>query len=1046
MIPGRYWGGRRPATATRAVLYVAFLLSGGAGLVYEVVWSRYLALFVGHSAYAQVLVLGTFLGGMALGSLLVGQRSHRLRRPLLWYAGAELLLGLLGLAFDPAFRRVTEASYRSLFPSLAGTGLVTPASWTVAAALILPASVVLGTTFPLMAAGVLRIFPRGAGRTVGTLYFVNSLGGAGGVLLAGFVLVRWGGLPGTLAAAALLNAAAAAGAYLATRSAVDPVLSGEELERRLAEAEPPVSDAPELRGAEPSLVPSSLWRLMLGVSFLTAVASFGYEIGWIRMLSLVMGSATHSFEIMLSAFILGLALGAMEVRRWVDSTRRPLRALGWIQWAMGVAALATLPVYLASFDLMGAFLRVLERTSEGYVLFNLIRYGLAVAVMLPSTVLAGMTLPLVIAILLRGGRGERSIGWVYGVNTLGSILGVVLAGLLLLPWLGLKGLLVASAALDMGLGVLVLRRARVEAARGVRGRPAWAVAGLATLVLAGGVLVGLRMDRAVLSSGVYRYGEVYSEESRPILYYQDGRTATVTAFRTPSDSAYSLATNGKPDASLSRRWLEAAQLGPGALEPRPITRQDETTQIFLALMGLAHNPGARRAAVIGQGSGVTGHHLLGSPRLERVTTVELEPAMIEGSRVFYPANRRVFDDPRSEIVVADAKAFFAERGERWDLVVSEPSNPWVSGTASLFTLEFYRRVHAALADDGVLVQWIHLYELSDELVGSVLAALHDHFPSYRAYLANDGDLILVAGRGDELPPPDWSVFRLPDVASELAHVPPFRPPDLESLWVFDRSSVAPVLERWPRPNSDFHPVLDLGAERARYLRLYAEGLRGMAADRFSLAAALAGHRREFAPWAPPAAPVISPMARRARGAWLRDVVSTNAVPDTAPSDYGDALREYRELLETLDAERPPGDWQGWVRRVVPVEHALHRGTAGVADTAFYGRLFRYLDRWSAPPPARASVSFLHGAAVWDFAEAAEACGVLLGEVRAGRMWLPPALLLDAGVVALLRTGRAEDADIAYRILAPATRRAPGDFRLRLLRAHLADARGSAAGP
>lgn len=1030
----------------RNLLYLAFFLSGAAGLVYEAVWSRYLALFVGHSAYAQVLVIGTFLGGMALGALLVGQRSRRLKRPLLWYAGAELALAALGLGYDPAFHWITDGAYRTLFPALAGTGLVTPVKWALSAGMILPASVVLGTTFPLMSAGVLRSFPRGAGRTLGSLYFVNSLGGAMGVLVAGFVLIGLGGLPGTVTAAALLNVTAAVGAWAASRILSETPLTGEELERSLA-AEGKASGiaAPEAPVDRPSGPPSvvgrmPIWHLLLGVSFFTAVASFVYEIGWIRMLSLVMGSATHSFEIMLSAFILGLALGAMEVRRWADSHPDPVRILGWIQWAMGLAALATLPVYLASFGWMSDLLRALAPTEEGYMLFNLARYGIAGAVMLPSTVLAGMTLPLITTILLRSGGGERSIGWVYGVNTLGSIVGVILAGLVLMPWLGLKGMLVAGAVLDMGLGVVLLARARARAParEGAAGRPVWVLAAAGTAILAVGVPLGLRMDRAVLTSGVYRYERLSTEETRPILYYKDGRTATVGAFLTPVDSARVLTTNGKPDASLGHRWIRAAESDEGELDPEPIAREDETTQIFLALMGLAHNPDARRAAVVGHGSGITGHYLLGSPALERLTTVELEPAMLEGSRIFHPANRRVFEDPRSEVVIADAKAFFAERQEEWDLVVSEPSNPWVSGTASLFTREFYQRIGSVLAEGGILVQWIHLYELSDELVASVLAALHRHFPSYRAYVANAGDLILVAGTGDELPEPDWAVFRFPAVARDLDHVVPFGARDMESLWVFDREAVAPLMQEWEPVNSDFYPVLDLGAERARYLELYARGIRGLSQDRFNLAEALSDRRREPEPFSEPPVRGLSPMTHRARGAWLRSADPEGPPLAEVPNDYRDSYRQYRTLVEGLERERPPADWRAWIREVVPVEMDLHRGTSGWADSTFYGRLERYLERWDAPPPARASVQLLHGAAAWNPAEIADAAGVLLEEVLEGRMWLPPALVLDAGVPALLRTGRADDARTLYRILAPATGRGPGDMRLRLLRAWLAN--------
>jgi predicted membrane-bound spermidine synthase len=199
--------------------------------------------------------------------------------------------------------------------------------------------------------------------------------------------------------------------------------------------------------------------VLLVVAFGTALASFTYEIGWIRMLSLLLGSATHSFELMLSAFILGMALGAWLIRRRSDDTEDPLRLLGGIQVLMGLAALLSLPVYLGLFDVVATMVQTFSGRPDGYAWFNAGRYGLSLVVMLPSTILAGMTLPLITGTLIRSGAGERVIGRVYGFNTLGSVAGACLAGLFALPILGLEGLIVAGAGVDALLGLWVLERA-----------------------------------------------------------------------------------------------------------------------------------------------------------------------------------------------------------------------------------------------------------------------------------------------------------------------------------------------------------------------------------------------------------------------------------------------------------------------------------------------------------------------------------------------------------------------------------------------------------
>ena len=274
----------------RILLYAVFILSGAAGLVYESIWARYLGLFVGHAAYAQILTIGIFLGGMALGALLVGSRTERLADPLKWYALIELAAGAVGLFFHEIYGGVTGFAYQTLFPLMGNGFSLTLVKWIIAGGLIIPQSILLGMTFPLMGAGVIRRSAEQPGRTLAILYFANSLGAAAGVLVAGFYLLKMVGLPGTLLVAAMLNLVAALGSGLVARwkplrrPAREPVTEG---------ATPvAATDAAALRQRQ-------LVLLLLGMSFGTAVASFIYEIAWLRMLSLVLGSATHSFELML---------------------------------------------------------------------------------------------------------------------------------------------------------------------------------------------------------------------------------------------------------------------------------------------------------------------------------------------------------------------------------------------------------------------------------------------------------------------------------------------------------------------------------------------------------------------------------------------------------------------------------------------------------------------------------------------------------------------------------------------------------------------------
>jgi predicted membrane-bound spermidine synthase len=997
------------------LLYSVFVLSGAAGLIYESIWTRYLGLFVGHDAYAQILVLVIFLGGMAGGAMLVSRRSERMRRPLHGYVAVELAAGCLGLVFHEAFETVTGWAYASLFPWLAGTTLLTAAKWGIAGALILPQSVLLGMTFPLMSAGVLRLTRGEPGRTLSLLYFANSLGAAVGVLVAGFYLVEAAGLPGTLAAAASLNLIVAAGTMLI--AGARPAPAEESPTAQAAGAEPESSG--ELRG------------LLLFASFATAVASFIYEIAWNRMLALVLGSATHSFELMLSAFILGLTLGAWWIRSRADRLADPLRALGVLQWVMGALALATLPLYVRSFGWMAAMLSTFAPTDAGYTGFTLAGYAICLTIMLPATFCAGMTLPLLTRTLLVHGTGERAIGAVYGWNTLGSIAGVIAAGLVLMPVLGLHALVILGALVDMGVGVLLLRRAGTGAS-GRAGRwlaPTAAAAGLVAAVVAWG---GVRFDQALLSSGVYRTGSLVKPGEREIRFYRDGRTATVTAAAVRGTGQLFLATNGKADASLSSEWLAPCD---STREPVPLS-YDAATQALLPLITLAYAPAARSAAVIGQGSGMSSHLLLGSETLRSLVTVEIEPQMIVGSRIFYPANRRAFDDPRSRFVLDDAKSYFASSAQRYDLIMSEPSNPWVSGVSGLFTTEFYGRVKGYLSEDGVFGQWLHVYELDDELVLSVLSAIHQNFRSYEIYLVPSHDLLVVASNRKQLPTPDWSVFQLPAIRKDLCRFRRLDPGTLDALHLAGRRELAPLLGQSGLANSDYFPILDLGAERRRYRHDVAAGFPGLSADWFNLLATM--RRRRSAPIrdAVPAVPQNPQVLARAMGALLRGPLEAQV--DTALLPAG-ARARYLWSQWQASLGQPPTNWEVWADEVYQLQRLRTGGTAGIADSAFDAEVGRALDRYRAPGPVRDVIAFRRSLLRWDFPEAAAAADRLLPVAMREHRWITADELRDGAVFAKLYAGDIRGARWVLDTLASSSVRKPGDLRTRLLTAYVTSA-------
>lgn len=763
-----------------------FVLSGFSGLIYQSIWTQYLGLFLGHSSYAQSLVLILFMGGMAVGAWLISRWSSSVRRPLLAYAVIEVVIGLLGLCFDGIYQGLTGWAYDQLLPMLPASQLQN-VRWVLAAAMVLPQCILLGATFPLMSAGYIRLQEHAEGRVLAGLYFSNSLGAAIGALASTYVMLPAIGMPGTVFSAGLINILVAVLVY---------PLSKREVPLPLAEP------APTAAASHGQLLPRPI--LILLAAGLTGAASFVYEITWIRMLSLALGTTIHSFELMLASFILGIALGGLWLKNRADRLVSPLQTAGWIQVWMGIAALASMFVYANAFEWVGWLMKVIVRSAEGYGLFNLASAGIALLVMFPAAFFAGMTLPLLTLALLRQGHGEKSIGQAYAFNTVGAIVGVLAAVHLLMPVFGLKYALLSAAVVDICLGLVLLKRYAIHSKE--RRVPPLLLAAVPAAAAVAASVALVNFDPAVLNSSVYRTGTAsLADEARPI-FYKDGKTATVAVFEfgAKGEETRMISTNGKVDAGLAYNDSRAAT-------------EDEATMLLLAAIPMSMRESYDRVGVIGFGSGMTTHALLGNSNIARVDTVEIEPAMVEGAHHLGHRVDRAFDDPRSHVIIDDAKAYFASVPSKYDLIISEPSNPWMGGTASLFSTEFYQYIPRQLNKDGLFVQWLQLYEITPELVNSVLSAMLLNFKDTKAYLANETDLILVASPHGEVPDLGGSIFSQPLLAADLARIGVKGVRDLQDTVVMDRHGLDGYVSLYPhRVNSDMFPVLKLQAPQTRF--------------------------------------------------------------------------------------------------------------------------------------------------------------------------------------------------------------------------------------
>ncbi|WP_237056703.1 spermine synthase [Marilutibacter chinensis] len=802
-------GAGRGVAPVLPVALLLFVLSGFSGLIYQSVWSQYLGLVLGHAAHAQTLVLAIYMGGMAVGAWIASRRGVRWKRLIACYAVVEAAIGLAGILFHPVFHAYTGFVRDQLLPWLPGSGAAHLLQWSSAAALILPQSVMLGATFPLLSAGLIRARPERKGEVLGGLYFANSLGAALGALASTFLMLPTMGLPGTVAAAGVLNILVAVLAWGL----------GKQADRPAMEAAP--ADAAK-RGpgvAGPVVADRFLLRALTFGAMASGAASFVYEIGWVRMLNLVLGTTVHSFELMLAAFILGLACGSLWIRKRADRIASPLTYLGHAQVLMGIAALLSLPVFARSFEWMEWIMDALQRSWNGYALFELASASIAMLVMFPAAFFAGMTLPLFTLVLLRNGAGEGVIGRIYAANTLGAIIGVAGMVHVAIPLLGVRGAVVAAALIDIAIGIglfALAQRSRVSgagghAATGSRRGMAAAVA-VAAAALFTGIVYG-RPDPVAQASGVFRTGAIFTDSPR-VEFIEDGKTSTITVLA--GDTNRIISTNGKPDAAIRIREVE-----PG---------DDEHTMVLTGLLPLVYHPEPRQIGIIGWGSGMTTHTVLGSRVPREVDTIEIEPKMVEAARTFGPQVARAYEDPRSRLWIDDARTFFARNGKQYDVIVSEPSNPWVSGVASLFTREFYAFVKRHLKEEGVLVQWLHSYETSDALMATMLAALVEEFPQIDIYVSNTTDLVMVARADGEPLRARWNNLD-GAIRAELERVGLDSPEQLRLRRIGGADLIHAYVEMTGvAPHSDYYPTVSHLGPIARYMDGEADLLLRMATN------------------------------------------------------------------------------------------------------------------------------------------------------------------------------------------------------------------------
>jgi predicted membrane-bound spermidine synthase/tetratricopeptide (TPR) repeat protein len=764
-----------------------FFFSGAAGLLYQVVWTRMLTQIFGNTTYAIATVLSAFMAGLAIGSYLFGKIADRGKNDFLLYGILEGGVGIYGFAV-PLLFGTAQKVYGPIFALNENYPFIfNLVLFCLSFILLVFPTLLMGATLPVLSRFFVHSFAQ-FGRRVGDLYATNTLGAVIGCAAGGFVLIPTYGMRTTLYIAAVINLAIAALILIVDRVRI----------RQTAEAS--ADAAVEEPAAAPAERPSLLRSVILGAFALSGFASLVYENAWTRALTLVIGSSIYSFTTMLVTFLVGLALGGFIYARFMGEREARLSTFGLIEIWVGLAALATIPLFE---KLPLIFVRLLHGFGDTFTLFLYLQILLCALVMFVPTVLLGMTFPLVARLftqsLYRVGSG---VGSSYAANTVGAVLGAFAGGFILIPHLGVQNTIIFAVVMNLLIGCwLVFSDIRLGAV------PRY-VLGLAVLVLALAVpFRTTRWDPHILTSGVTIYSERYQslptdslrlEEMRrdDILYYREGLTTTVSVHRIPGSEYIYFKSNGKIDGSYG----------------------DALSQLMTSYIPMLLHPKAEQALTIGLGSGMSAKALATFKSLKEIEVIEIEPAMIEASKFFdrasvklenlpadvsFPSDlagriwynsgekriyykgvmededrtqlmklsedrlyrgamdalyRRarhsrhssVLEDPRVRVIPTDGRNYILATPKYYDVITAEPSNPWIAGIANLYTREFYQVIKSKIKDDGIFAQWFHNYSMSPDDFRMVFRTFAEAFPHVALWSMKESDYLLIGSKREQV--------------------------------------------------------------------------------------------------------------------------------------------------------------------------------------------------------------------------------------------------------------------------------------------------------
>jgi len=696
-----------PSRSVIVLVTALFFLSGSASLVYQVLWMRSLGLFFGSDMYGVAIILGTFMGGLALGSLLGGRLAEHVRRPLMWYGIMEIGIGGFAL-FVPSILNLFEPVLRAIYPEsfLETSNLYHVARIMLASGTVLLPTTLMGATLPL----IMRHFARSCsvlGETAAFFYGVNTLGALAGTLMAGFVLLPYLGMYTSTLCTVAVNLAIGASCLFAGLRAAPPSAVGPRAESRDADFDtlPQYDTQARARIARAALV---------GIA-ISGVGSFAIEVVWTRILIMSFSATVYSFVSMLACFLFGIFFGSLLVARFVDQIKDPLAFLARLELGVGVIVALLCLLINAIPDFFSGVLAVSMRLIPGGEGRALVAATLTASffLLVAPTTLLGATFSVALrAYTVNVMRVGSRTGNLYFANTAGAIVGSLGAVLFLLPNAGAKGALAMIALLFAANGIYLLR-ARPGTRSGDLLRPGTILPVAITVIVAG---IGLAIP--------YRFTlnfNQYTGAGFRLLYHREGIQNTIDIIRSDTGIT-SLVIGGNIEADNGYTQ-----------------RRHFVLKGHLPLMMLDH---PESVLVIGLGMGITLQATVHHEGVQRVDVVELSPEILESQDYLREINGDIARHPRVNIRIDDGRSFMKLGSSKYDMITADPIHPKVSRVGYLYTREYYESLRDRLKPGGVVCQWMPIYQMSPKRLRSAMKTFLEVFPHATFwYVKNHGLLV-----------------------------------------------------------------------------------------------------------------------------------------------------------------------------------------------------------------------------------------------------------------------------------------------------------------